>query len=91
MRESNNDRKTDFARGEKLMGCQIIVGNLCQGDGTECAVFYDSVTDTAFGMIMENLEEAESFQEWLEDDPRTYDVKNLIGLYSEFKEEREEE
>lgn len=70
------------------MGNMIIVGNLNQGNGVECAVFYDSVTDVTFGPIMDDLEEAESFEEWLEKDARAYDVKELIRLLGEFKEGR---
>ena len=80
------------------MGCRILVGKGDSGEGVEYAVFYDSVTDVCFGPLMNNLEEAESFEKFLEghkskkgSDPRTYDVWDLIELYNKFLEEREEE
>ena len=68
------------------MGCNVIVGGSDEG---ECAVFYDSVTEVAFGPLMNDLEEAESFQKWLKKDARTIPVKELIKLLNQFREERE--
>lgn len=73
------------------MGCRIIVGHGDDGLGTECAVFYDSVTDTAFGKLMNDLEEAESFQEWVEVDLRTLSDSEFDNLLCKFREMRENE
>lgn len=73
------------------MGNRIIVGNLDQGNGVECAIFYDSVTDVVFGPLMTDLEEAESFEEWLPKDARKYKVEELIKLLKKFRDFRIDE
>jgi hypothetical protein len=80
------------------MGCGIIVGNNDSGLGNECAVFYDSVTDTCFGTILHSLEEAESFQDWVfkrnkarKKDLRTLTHKEFVELLNKFREEKEDE
>jgi hypothetical protein len=50
------------------MGCRIIVGREDSGNGRECAVLYCSTTGQAFGPVLDSLEEAEEFMEWLESD-----------------------
>lgn len=79
------------------MGCRIIVGKDDQGDGVECAIFYDSVTDTVFGVKMNDLEEAEGFQDWVfkrnkirKKDLRQLTHKEFVNLLDEFREERED-
>ncbi len=77
------------------MGCKIIVGRNDSGQGTECACFYDSVTDTVFGVMLEDLEEAESFQtwnlqEWDSEDLRTLSHEEFIERLDKFREERRE-
>ncbi len=70
------------------MGCRIIVGKNDSGVGVECACFYDSVTDTVFGVILEDLEEAESFQEWNKIDLRTLSHEEFVKELDKFREER---
>jgi hypothetical protein len=50
-------------------------------------VFVDSVTDTAFGPLM--FGDAEEFEEWLVEDPRTFTTDELVSKYNEFRNERE--
>lgn len=73
------------------MGCNIIVGNEDGGLGIECACFYDSVTDTVFGVKLNDLEEAESFQKYCKIDLRKLSHKEFIELLNKFREEREKE
>jgi len=73
------------------MGCKILVGNLDEGTGIEGACFYDSVTDTAFGELLNDLEEAESFQEWVKEDLRELSQKEFSNKLKEFREHREQE
>ena len=64
------------------MGCRILHGNAG-------ACFYDSVTDTVFGKLLENKEEAEEFQNWIGRDlDISYDEK-FENLLNEFRKERE--
>lgn len=74
------------------MAVKIIVGDDDSGNGIECACFYDTVTDTVFGTKLNDLEEAESFQEWVTDkyknDLRFFnhaEFENMLGI---FREER---
>jgi hypothetical protein len=71
------------------MGCLIIVGKDDDGNGTECACFYDSVTETCFGVKMNDLEEAESFREYCKVDLRTLSHQKFVELVNKFREERE--
>ncbi len=49
------------------------------------AVFYDSVTMTAFGPVMDDIQLAEAFLGWLgSDDPRRMDAAELSGKWGEF-------
>ncbi len=73
------------------MGCRILVGNLSEGDGVEGACFYDSVTDTAFGELFKDLEEAESFQNSVKKDLRELSQKEFSDLLKKFRDERERE
>lgn len=70
------------------MGCRIIVGKDDNGLGVECACFYDSVTDTIFGVKMNDLEEAESFQDWCGVDLRTLTHQEFINRLNTFREGR---
>ena len=62
------------------MGCRIISGFR---DGThECACFFDSVTEWAFGPMMGSTEEAEAFMTWLEaDETRATPIFNSSSGY----------
>lgn len=71
------------------MGCNIIVGRDDNGNGSECACFYDSVTDSCFGVKLNDLEEAESFQGYCKVDLRKLTHKEFIDLLNKFREERE--
>ena len=66
------------------MGCKII-----NGDDGSC--FYDSVTMTCFGIVMEDQEEAESFQDWVDVDLRLLTQKEFEDELTKFREERENE
>lgn len=74
------------------MGVRILTGK--KDDGLiEAACFYDSVTDTAFGPVMDNEEEAIAFLDYLkypsnEKDPRTYSDAELEDAYVKFRKER---
>jgi hypothetical protein len=70
------------------VGCRIIVGRDDEGTGSECACFYDSVTDTCFGIKLNDLEEAESFQKSIKKDLRTLTHKEFETLLNMFREER---
>jgi len=76
------------------MGCRIIVGHTDNGLGRECALFYDSCTDTVFGDIMEDLEEAETFQQWMipTDLRLLSDIEfgSMLGLFREMREREAE-
>ena len=76
------------------MGCQIIEGKTEGGMGVECACFYDSVTDTVFGKLMNDLEEAESFQKYVmaqeKKDLRQLSVEEFDVLLGAFRDLREE-
>ena len=76
------------------MGCRIIVGKDDEGQGVECACFYDSVTDTVFGTKLNDLEEAEAFQEYVKKDHKK-DLRQLshvdfVKFLNLFRESREE-
>ena len=73
------------------MGCRIIVGKDADGNGTECACFYDSVTDTVFGVKLNDLEEAEAFQEFVHSDLRLLTHGEFVRLLNVFREERNHE
>lgn len=64
------------------MSCRILEDK----DGDAC--FYDSVTMTAFGPVID-IEELKSFEEWLKEDPRKYSSKELWDKFCEFKKEGE--
>lgn len=79
------------------MGCRIIEG---KKDGhRDCAVFYCSTTEWAFGPVMGDYEEAESFIAFLKEhpaqngplsgncDPRSYTDSDLETLFSKFRAE----
>ncbi len=72
------------------MGCRIIVGTRDDGKGVECACFYDTVTDTVFGIILNDLEEAESFQESIDKDLRQLSHNEFVEELNKFREKREE-
>ena len=83
------------------MGCRIITGEM-DGGSRECAVFYDSVTETAFGPIMADADEAAAFFTWLygypheyrgkqTSDPRVYPDGLLHERYGQFRRERDAE
>jgi len=60
------------------MACRILESK----DGQ--AVFYCSTTDWAFGPVMQSVDEAESFREWLGRDPRIVeDIGKQYELYRE--------
>lgn len=64
------------------MGCRIL-------SGKAGACFYCSVTDVVFGPLMEDLNEANTFEGWLDLDPRQYQHDELMELFKQFQEERE--
>jgi len=62
------------------MACRIMVD---RNDGRAC--FTCTVTDVAFGPIMESSAWATAFAEWLPLDPRSYaNVNDLIDRWAEF-------
>lgn len=74
------------------MGVRILAGTK---DGTqEAACLYDSVTDFVFGPVMDNIEEAVAFLEYLNypshnnKDPRMYTDAELENVYIKFRVER---
>lgn len=80
------------------MGCMIISGKDDDGNGVECAVFYCSTTGVPFGRIINDLEEAQSFQDWVakknkggKEDLRQLTHREFSDLLYEFREEREKE
>ena len=50
------------------MGCRILLDK-----SGEMACFYDSTTMTAFGPVT-NPDDLDTFEKWLEVDPRTVDI-----------------
>ncbi len=60
------------------MACHILEGV----DGE--VVFYCSTTDWAFGPVMQSVDEAEAFREWLGRDPRM--IEDLQTEYAKFRE-----
>ena len=58
-------------------------------DGTAC--FYCDTSMVAFGPVAERAEELEEFEEELELDPRQYPEAELLKLWADFLEAREEE
>ena len=86
------------------MGCRIIAyGKDDDGNGVECAVFYCSTTGVVFGTLLSDLEEAQSFQEWVFDgkfswsrsdarrDLRQFSHQEFCKLLDDFRQERENE
>ncbi len=67
------------------MGCRILVLR----DGR--AVFYDSVTDTAFGVLMDSEYEALEFQNFVKDDLRSLTHSRFMKLLEYFRERRNNE
>lgn len=59
--------------------------------GESC--FADSVTMTAFGMVMGAQEDPEEFMDWLGEDPRKFTTEELRAKYYEWLKyiERKEE
>jgi hypothetical protein len=78
------------------MGCRIIAGRDEQGTGRDVAVFYDSVTNTAFGPIMPSVDDAERFIEWLDTrlmvncDPRSFMPSVLANMWANFQRQQGE-
>ena len=66
------------------MGCRILEGK------DSGAVFYCSTSDWAFGPLMNDYDEAESFLKWLKIDPRTLSENELEKKYVDFQTERSE-
>lgn len=66
------------------MSCGIIKGECEDRPRQLVEIFYDSVTMTAFGPIMDEGN-AEAFADWLRDDPRTYDANQLEKLYDKYQ------
>jgi hypothetical protein len=64
------------------MGVRIIYGE-------DYTALYCSTTMTAFGPVIENVETAEEFLEWLPRDARQYSDAELSHKYSDFLAERE--
>ena len=64
------------------MGCRIL-------SGSAGACFYDSVTDVVFGPLMESEEEANTFEGFLDLDPRQYTQDELMQLFKQFREDQE--
>ena len=73
------------------MGCDILVGRSSHGLGLEYACFYDSVTETVFGVLLDSLEEAESFQKSVDVDLRKLSHDEFVKLLNDFREERKED
>lgn len=67
------------------MACRIL-----RNETYNEACFYDSVTMTAFGPVVD-CNELEEFQEWLKDDPRGYTSSALWDKFCEFRKTWEEE
>jgi hypothetical protein len=74
------------------MACRILVGHEQGCDVYEQACFFDSVSDTVFGPLMQSEEEAEAFLKWLPDDPRKLkdickvaEMTDLTDKYAEFR------
>jgi hypothetical protein len=65
------------------MGCRILFGN-----GGAC--FYDSVTNTVFGKLLDSKEEAEEFQYWVGIDLRTITDDEFENLLIKFREGEED-
>ena len=76
------------------MGVRIIEGNH-DGDSNGYAVLYCSVSMWAFGPVFKDVEEAESFLDFLgegrENDPRSMSDAELTLKYHDFLATREEE
>ena len=77
------------------MGCRILVGHEQGYNWVEQACFFDSVTGTVFGLLMNDEEEAESFQEWVkkkfDKDLRQLTHAQFEDYLGIFREEREKE
>ena len=79
------------------MGCRIIEG--VKDGRIDCAVFYCSTTEWAFGPVMESVSQAVSFATFLQThpststplrgdcDPRSYSEVELRDLYALFVRE----
>ena len=75
------------------MGVRIIAGTK-DGSEFEAACLYDSVTDWAFGPVMDSEEEAIEFLDFLQypsgaKDPRVYTDAELEDAYCQFRKQRE--
>jgi len=55
-------------------------------NNNECACFYDSVTEAVFGVVLKNLEEAESFRTWCNVDLRKLTHDEFIYNLNLFRE-----
>jgi len=64
------------------MGCRLL-------SGSEGVCFFDSVTMTAFGPVMESEEEAELLSQSLSDDPRRYSVEELHAALDNLRMEQD--
>jgi len=64
------------------MGCRILSGN-----GGAC--FYDSVTNTVFGVLLDSLSEAEAFEKHIGRDLRALTDKEFIEELDKFREDLE--
>jgi len=75
------------------MGTNIIVGRKDDGKGAECACYYDSVTDTVFGVLMNSLAEASEFEDYMKDqyemDLRVIPNCEFESYVNEFRGEKE--
>ena len=69
------------------MGCKILVAH--NSDGVEYACFYDSVTETLFGVLLNDLEEAESFMDFVDEDLRQLTHKEFMEKLNKFRGMRE--
>jgi hypothetical protein len=65
------------------MSCRILE-TIDENDSIRCAIFYCSTTGWAFGPIMADREQAESFMASLEDDPRCYSEESLLKAWRTF-------
>lgn len=68
------------------MGVRILVDATSYA-GVINTCLYDSVTDWAFGPVMNSAEEAEAFIAWLPGDARLYEDSLLESKYTEFLSE----
>ena len=62
------------------MACEILTNR-----DDERSVFICNTSDVAFGPVFSCSSEAETFMEWLTEDPRSYPLDKLMAFHCDFR------